>query len=196
MKSVILGVLIVSMIILSTKVQDIHWKNSKEANLQLIIQISIYTLSFIILVLVHSVAGEYSKHVFPVYGCFVAFNLYKLCVKAKEQNAIPVITETAKPLLKIIAFTWYGIFSSFCCINYMLVVYFPQNYEGYEGMSFARRAFNIVYYSFSVMLTYSANGIVATGVLSQSAEMIEILCSYVVIGIIIANSIGKAVEKI
>ena len=46
------------MIILSTKVQDIHWKNSKEANLQLIIQISIYTLSFIILVLVHSVAGN------------------------------------------------------------------------------------------------------------------------------------------
>lgn len=78
----------------------------------------------------------------------------------------------------------------------MLVVNFPQNYEGYEGMTFARRAFNIVYYSFSVMLTYSANGIVATGVLSQSAEMIEILCSYVVIGIIIANSIGKAVEKI
>ena len=139
---------------------------------------------------------EYSRHVFPAYGCFVAFNLYKLCVKAKEQNAIPVITETAKPLLKIIAFTWYGIFSSFCCINYMLVVNFPQNYEGYEGMTFARRAFNIVYYSFSVMLTYSANGIIATGVLSQSAEMIEILCSYVVIGIIIANSIGKAVEKI
>lgn len=195
MKFIILGILNISIILLGNGVKNINWKNSKEANQQALIQFFIYTLSFIILVFTHFAAGEYSVLFFLFWGCNTLYTLYQLCVRAKEQNAIPVIMDTAKPLLKIVAFTWYGIFSSFCCINYMLVVSFPQYYSGYEGMSFALRAFNVVYYSFSIMLTYSANGIFATGVLSQSAEMIEILCSYVIIGIVIANSIGKAVEK-
>lgn len=112
-----------------------------------------------------------------------------------EGNKIPAIKETAKPIMKIVAFSWYGIFGTLCCINYMLVVLFPASYEMAE-VSFAERAFNVVYYTFSVMLTYTGNAISACDALSRSVEMIEILCCYVIIGIVVTNTIGKAVEKV
>lgn len=57
-------------------------------------------------------------------------------------------------------------------------------------------SFSAVYYTISIMLTYSGNGVAAIDILSRSVEIIEVLCSYIFIGIIATNIIGKTSENI
>lgn len=184
---------------LSKLVKPIHWKDTKESNIQLCIQLLIYTVGFLLMVFAH-----YSLYIIecsPVclFYCLSVLNIYtlfRLLQKVTENNRIPIKSDNAKPLLKIIAFTWYGIFCLMCEVNYSLMVIFPKSYDGLDSLSFAERAFNAVYYTFSIMFTYSGNGIVSVDVLSRSVEIIEILCCYVFIGIIITSIIGKTAENI
>lgn len=191
--------LAVLQIYLSKLVKPIHWKNAKESNIQFCIQILIYTVGFLMMVFTH-----YSLY---LIGCpptwlflsLIALNIYtliRLLLKLTESNRIPVKADNAKVLLKILAFTWYGIFSVMCGVNYSLIVMFPNSYEGTDLLSFAYRAFSAVYYTFSIMLTYSGNGVAAIDILSRSVEIIEVLCSYIFIGIIATNIIGKTSENI
>ena len=185
---------------LGLKVKQIHWTDAKAANEQVLIQFCIYTTSYILMVLFHWIFYRLScpqVTVFSLVGMSVisGWSFYRICFKTVEENKIPAIRETAKPILKIVAFSWYGIFGTLCCINYMLVVLFPSSYKMTE-VSFAERAFNVVYYTFSVMFTYTGNAISVCDALSRSVEMVEILCCYVIIGIIVTNTIGKAVEKV
>ena len=184
---------------MSKLVKPIHWRNAKESNIQFCIQILIYTVGFLLMVFSHYSIYLIGSPPTLLFLSLITHNIYtliRLLQKLTESNRIPVKADNAKPLLKIIAFTWYGIFSVMCGINYSLIVMFPNSYDGTDLLSFASRAFNAVYYTFSIMFTYSGNGVVSIDILSRSVEIIEVLCSYIFIGIITTNIIGKTSENI
>ena len=184
---------------LSKLVKPIHWKDAKESNTQLYIQLLIYTIGFLLMVYAHYslyILGRSPTFLFLCLSTLSIYTLFRLLQKVAEDNRIPVNPDNAKLLLKILAFTWYGIFCVMCEVNYSLIVMFPNSYNGLDSVSFAERAFNAVYYTFSIMFTYSGNGISSVDVLSRSVEIIEILCCYIFIGIIISSIIGKTTESI
>lgn len=197
MITLIVILLIVIISFLACQVRPIHWTNRRQSNKQLVVQIGIYTGGYLLLVFAHRMnTGSYFYTLFLFIGINLVClgTLIGLCCGIVRMNKLPVITETAKPLLKIIAFTWYGIFGTLCCLNYSFSYLFPGEYLRLEGLSFGEHAFNAVYYTFSVMFTYSGNGIEACGIISRSMEILEVLCSYIFIGIIATNVIGRASE--
>ena len=195
--SYLTGLLPLILLVLARKVKPIHWTNSKEANQQLAVQILIYFFGFLSLIGAHYSFEKNNQSpalLFFLFGGLFLYTFVRLCRRVPESNKIPAISETAPAILKIVAFTWFGIFVTLCGINYILVVLFPKAYGGLEGLSFIDRAFDVVYYTFSVMMTYTGNGIVAVSKFSRSVEIIEVICCFLFIGIVITNTIGKAVE--
>lgn len=195
MKSVFIILIVLVLCLLSKNVERIAWTDAKAANKQMLIQFVIYTLIYILLIIVSSVLQSTGLFLYLIgMDVMSVYFIYRLSSKAIQGNRISVSVDNSKPLLKIIAFTWYGLFMTMCCLNYSFAVMIPDSYEDLSSLNTFEKAFNVVYYTFSVMLTYAGNIISAKTTFTRAVEMIEVVCCYVIIGIVITNIIGKATD--
>ncbi len=194
--SVITAVLAGMLYRLGLYVKPIHWQDQRQANVQMIIQFVIYTLVYLTMVFICSLGINRFWLTVILIGMILGsiISNARLSIQSVKENQIPVEKENARTLLKIVAFTWYGIFSSMCCLNLALTTLAPKYYDGIEGIGIVDYAVNVVYYTFSVMFSYSGNGIEAIGSFSRLIEIIEVFSCYIFIGIVITNIIGKTTE--
>ena len=197
MDLIICAVLILVLIILGIQVKSVQWsKNGNDTLFQVIIQLLIYTIVYLLMVFMNKVMFKSLKMVYFGGMILLAGGVFlRQISQVLKEKKIPINAETAKTVFKIIIISWYGLFSTLCCVNYALIVLNHDSYDGLLGLSETEKAFSTVYYTFSIMLTYSGNGIKAVDTLSQTFEMIEILVCYVIVGIVIVGIIGKVFDK-
>ncbi len=190
------AILIGALVTLYWHVKDIHWTDRRQANEQTAIQFAIYTFSYLLMVSVKATGCcNFSVNIFLILmaGLSLRTNI-GLSRQSVIGNQIPVTKENAGALLKIVAFLWYGLFSTMCCLNFAMTSLFPGLYSGLDDVGILDGAVNVVYYTFSVMLSYSGNGITPISSLSRLIEIAEVLWSYIFVGIVITNMIGKTAE--
>ena len=77
-------------------------------------------------------------------------------------------------------------------INYITYICFPEQFSVPENLTVFETAFEFLYYSFTLMMTYSSDGISANSMLSKCFQMIEILCFIV----FVATTINTFAENI
>lgn len=193
--SILLLMAAILQLVLSTQVIPINWMDSTASTKQMIIQLIIYILAYAMLVLTDYVTPKPASIIIQsFYLGFLICKVIELSRQAIKENNIPVKAATAKPLLKIVVFTWMGLFSTLCCVNHILVSITPEAYSGVAELSFCERAFVVVYYTFSIMFTYTGNGIAPIGMIPKAFEMVEVLLCFFVIGIVFTNIISKVAE--
>ena len=79
----------------------------------------------------------------------------------------------------------------FSTMNYILYLLYPNQYQLQAGMSFSAIGFEFVYYTFSIMITYSGTSIEAIGIVTKSFQMLEVIACYICIGICLTHLIDK-----
>ena len=79
-------------------------------------------------------------------------------------------------------------------LNYCLYLLSNNSFILSENGSIFETAFEFVFYSFSLLLTYSTNSIIPHGILSKSLQMIEISYSFIFIGIVLIKLIDSIIS--
>lgn len=82
-----------------------------------------------------------------------------------------------------------GVLMSLSTVNYALYMICPSFYEIPSDLSFAETAFEFIYYSFTLAITYSGSSISVTHVISKIVQMVEICYCYAIIGSVIVQLI-------
>ena len=137
---------------------------------------------------------------FLLSGFFIVFfgnRLYKEMKQFFIVLSAPIWKERLAVRLKMVIGMWFSIFILCASINYILYIIFPAQYEVNISISepwhIALVAFEFVYYTFMLMITYSGDGnIVPSGVISKSLQMIEIIVFFVFVGILINQFLDRA----
>lgn len=132
--------------------------------------------------------------------CYMAYMFYLFVrqLKALLQliRDVPVKKENNTPYLLIIIMAWFAIFSMMAIINYLTFIVFPHLYFIPADLSPIENAFEFIYYTFTLMITYSSDTVVATHIVSKSLQIVEILMFYIVVGILISQIIGKLADTV
>lgn len=76
-------------------------------------------------------------------------------------------------------------------LNYISYMIWPSLYEIPTGLNHAAVGFEFLYYTFSLMITYSGSSINAVHVASKTMQMCEIAASYILFGIFFVDLLVK-----
>ena len=92
----------------------------------------------------------------------------------------------------LVCHMWAYVFVLCASINYLLFIALPQQYDVQLPSSIPLIAFEFVYYSFMLMITYSnAGAITASGIIAKSLQMAEIIVFFVFVGLLISQFLGN-----
>lgn len=89
----------------------------------------------------------------------------------------------------------FSMLMSLTTMNYCLYFAFPNAFSMPTNLSFFEIAFEFLYYSFTLLLTYSSNSIEATSILGKSIQMLEMLLGYLLVGGLLYNLLDKIQMK-
>lgn len=109
-------------------------------------------------------------------------------VKIDKNNSLIVVY--------IVTLIWFALFIIISVANLTLYALRPDDFLMNDNISVLGKAFEIIYYTFMLMLTYSSDNIVVCGTVARICQMIEIIFFYIFVGIIICNLIAKSTEQI
>ena len=84
-----------------------------------------------------------------------------------------------------------GILMSFSTINYVIYIIWPSFYDVPSNMSFLEIAFEFIYYSFTLAVTYSSSSISVIHVFTKIIQMIEICYCYIIFGSVFIQLVDK-----
>ena len=196
--------LIILNLFLASCVKKILWTEDAEARKQMVVLIAIDITAFMTLVVYNYTTQSFPREIpfaakavmCALYAFMVICLFLKLTRHVFKLNTIPVMKETARAILRIVIVQWAMFFTMLAVINYMMIMLFPHQFSGVQDLTFAETAFETVYYTFGLMITYSGGAVItAKGMLVKGMEMVEILFFYIVIGMIVTNIISKASEQ-
>lgn len=184
--------------------KPIRWiKGNPEVKRQTLITIGLYIVSYVILVvnnytIVAMNIPNYTTWFKLIISFYVIFVLRLLWHQVKvfgQQLAIPITKDNMPPYLSIVCMVWTALFAMLTTINYLSYTLFPTWYQfEQEDLSFFEIAFEFVYYTFSLMITYSNNSITAISVGSKAIQIAEMLFFFIVVGNLISQVINRAAD--
>ena len=76
-------------------------------------------------------------------------------------------------------------------INYVSYILWPTFYAIPTGLSHAETGFEFLYYTFTLMVTYSGTSIAAVHIAAKVLQIIEIAAFYILLGVFFADLIAK-----
>jgi len=79
-------------------------------------------------------------------------------------------------------------------INYISYILCPNFYDIPNGLNHAAIGFEFIYYTFTLMMTYSGTSISALHVVSKLLQIIEIITFYVFVGVFFINLFMKCIS--
>lgn len=199
--SIAVLVLLVLLVGLIRAQKPIHWiKGNPEVKKQTLITIGLHVVSYVLLVAsnyIQAIAGSiiWFKIVDASYAAFVLYLLWHQVKVFGQQLTIPITKDNVPAYLSIVCITWTALFTMLATVNYLSYIIFPTWYKiGQEGLSFCEVAFEFVYYTFSLMITYGSNAIVAISVGSKTIQIAEMLFFFIIVGNLISQVINKATD--
>lgn len=201
--TVVIGLLLILMFGLrKAQNKPIQWKKGNpEVTKYTIITICLYMIGYAFIVL-----GNYTiiisglpKNVIILAGLFyISFVIVLLWKQLKATWSLltfPVEKERLRPYIHIICMIWFALFAMLASINYTIYTILPTWYEiEPEGLSFLEVAFEFIYYTFSLMITYSSDSIAVNCIGSKVVQIVECLFFYIVVGNLINQLINGATE--
>lgn len=85
----------------------------------------------------------------------------------------------------------------FAGVNYIIYQFNPDSYSSFVFTNWFHIAFEFIYYSFSVSITYAGETLVPVSILAKSLAMLQIIVFYIVLGsgiMDVINSKGDSVN--
>ena len=193
---VICALFVISKFLLVT-IAKRNWNgNGKLFTIKKILDCIVYCLSFVIVVYVNIFLNIFGRSyiiwfmlLIIIFICFAIKNLYIFSSQLAYFHKMDTISDK-RNLLKIIITLMIGILMSLATINYAIYIFNPSFYKIQGDLSLVETAFEFIYYTFTLAITYSSSSISAAHILTKIIQMCEISYCYIVFGIIIVNLIS------
>lgn len=190
--------------VLRKKQKPIRWiKGNPEVKRQTLITIGLHIISYAIFVVNNYTIAAMGipsdatviKLISAIYVVFILCLLWQQVKEFGRQLTIPITKDNMPPYLSIVCMVWTALFVMLTTVNYVSYTLFPTWYQiEQEGLSFFEIAFEFVYYTFSLMITYSNNSIVAISVGSKTIQIAEMLFFFIVVGNLISQVINRVAD--
>lgn len=159
----------------------------------------VYCLSFILIVYTnHTVINIGVSSIVMIVPIMICIGLSVQFLYTFTQQIASfknIVIAQKKEFLFIFISILVGILMSLATINYAFYMLYPDFYAIQGDLSFFETAFEFVYYSFTLAVTYSSSSISVSHIVTKLVQMIEICYCYVVFGIIVIELISKHVGK-
>lgn len=85
----------------------------------------------------------------------------------------------------------YGLLMALSSINYAIYYTCPSLYVIPSGLSTGETAFEFIYYTFTLAVTYGSNSIIAAHVVTKVVQILEICYFYLIIGNVVVKIINS-----
>ena len=192
-----IGGLVLMVFLVNHYVKPIAWeKGNKQIFTQSLLTLANYVLSYLMCVKSCLFA---SKHELPSFTAllFIVLSIHNF--KKSIQVLSPLLRKKVTrdnntPYLLIVCMEWVSLFGLLCTINYAVYSIFPTWYALPEAHTAAETAFEFVYYTFTLMITYSSDTIQAIHPATKALQIAEMLFFYVAVGIVISQLLGRVAE--
>jgi hypothetical protein len=90
--------------------------------------------------------------------------------------------KTGKGALLVYSFILGGNIIMFAGVNYIIYQFNPESYSFFVFENWFHLAFEFIYYSFSVSITYAGETLAPVSILAKSLAMFQIIVFYIVLG--------------
>ena len=84
---------------------------------------------------------------------------------------------------------------SLSTFNYIIYIFCSESFNIDNNLTFIEIAFEFIYYTFSLMISYGSDSIKAITIFSKIVQMVEIVFSYVLLGTVIITLLTKYINK-
>lgn len=118
------------------------------------------------------------------------FNLYIFTKQLVDFRSVAVVSNKKIFCITLISLL-IGILSTLSTINYVIYMICPNMYKIQDCLSFIETAFEFIYYSFTIAVTYSSSSISVVHIITKLVQIFEICYCYVLCGSIIIQLIEK-----
>lgn len=201
--TVAFGLLLLLMFgLLKAQSKPIHWKKGNpEVTKYTVITICLYIISYALVVIgnytiiISGIPKNAILFAGVVYISFIIVLLWKQLKVIWSLLTFPVEKESLRPYVHIFCMIWFALFAMLASINYTIYTILPTWYEIQpESLTFLEIAFEFVYYTFSLMISYSSDSISVNCIGSKVVQIVECLFFYIVVGNLINQLINGATE--
>ena len=177
-----------------------NWEKSDTLFLiKKLVDCGVYCIGFILIVYTNYIVTSMGLNPAAFIGVIILSIVSTTCLLYRYTKEILSFRDVVIAQKKIFIFTFIsllvGILMSLATINYAIYMFWPYFYEIESGLSFFEIAFEFIYYSFTLAVTYSSSSISVTHVVTKLVQMIEMCYCYVVFGIIIIELISGLGNK-
>lgn len=90
--------------------------------------------------------------------------------------------ENGKESILAFSFSLAGNIIMFAGVNYVIYQFNPESYSSFVFANWFHMAFEFIYYSFSVSITYAGETLAPVSILAKSVAMFQIIVFYIVLG--------------
>lgn len=182
-------------------INKVDWlKNDSRFIAKKLLDFLMYGINFALIVFTNYIVIYYNRSLILVIVSIViclSLSVYALYIFTQQivNFSHYTIVSNKKIFLLIVVSLLFGILMSMSTINYTLYMICPNFYEIQCGLSFIEIAFEFIYYSFTLAVTYSSSSISAIHIITKLVQMIEIIYFYILCGSLIIDIISNINKK-
>lgn len=200
----VLLIYILTMILLPLSIliiNTVDWlKNDSRFITKKLLDFLMYGVNFALIVFTNYISISYKpplRAIIPPIVICLLISVYALYIFTQQivHFSHYKIVSSKKVSLLILVSVLFGILMSMSTINYTLYMICPNFYEIQYGLSFIEIAFEFIYYSFTLAVTYSSSSISVIDIITKSVQMIEIIYFYILCGSLIIDIISNINKK-
>lgn len=177
-----------------------NWCSSTlKFSIKKILDCMVAILIYIYIVTTHDLVSSYdiletNKYSFIIMGLmyvvsFIATSIPQFIYFYKNRILYLAIDKTS--YIFSVFSVFFIMLIGFSSLNYIFHIVFPNSYSIPENLETNEKAFEFIYYTFNLMLTYDSNTIIANSILTKIVQMIEMMAFYIFVGVILSSIIGS-----
>lgn len=200
----VLSIYFLTMILLPPSIfviNKVDWlKNDSRFIAKKLLDFLMYGVTFALIVFTNYIVIYYNLPltavIVPMVIC-LSLSVYALYIFTQQivNFSHYTIVSNKKSFLLILVSLLFGILMSISTINYTLYMICPNFYEIQCGLSFIEIAFEFIYYSFTLAVTYSSSSISVIHIITKLVQMIEIIYFYILCGSLVIDIISNINKK-
>ena len=158
-----------------------------------------YPASFLAIALVNyaSITDPFAARLTVIY-C-IAYSVFSLCIFTCQfafwGRTYFTFKLSSRIFPIILSDFLFGLFMNLSTINYAIYYACPAFYKIPADLSSGEMAFEFVYYTFTLAVTYSSNSISAAHIVTKIIQIIEICYCYIIVGNVVVKIINEQKPK-
>ena len=122
-----------------------------------------------------------------IFGIEIGFCVDQLVFFSK----LPSKTIKGKNFVYVLISLFFSLLLACTMLNYLTYIIWPNYFDIPNGLNHAATGFEFLYYTFTLLITYSAGSIEVLHVVTKIIQMVEISLFYILFGLFFADLIAK-----